>query len=157
MANESTRRRKSTGRSKGTFLGIPHYVFRSSEFGQLDGWSLKLLVEIAGKFNGYNNGDLSCVFSQLKLRGWRSNGTLSKARKRLLDAGWLLVSRHGGRHRCALYAVTWLPVDHCEGKGLEIKAEHSASNLWQTSKRQGAIRANVAAMRTSTATNLDKG
>ena len=93
MANETTRRRKATGRSAATYLGIPHYVFRSKEFGQLTAWEPKLLVEVAGKYNSYNNGNLSCAFSSLKDRGWNSTGTLWKALRGLLEAGWLVTAR----------------------------------------------------------------
>lgn len=134
MANDTTRRRKATGRSAATFLGIPHYVFRSQEFGQLSGWELKLLIELAGKYTGFNNGDLSGAYSQLRDRGWGSTGTLWKALRGLLSAGWITRTRHGSRNRCALYAVTWWPIDACEGKWLEVAAEKSPSNLWQQNK-----------------------
>lgn len=148
MGREQTRRRKATGRSAATYLGIPHYVTRSDEFGQLDGWELKLLVELAAKYNGFNNGDLSCAFSQLKLRGWRSNGTLWKALRGLLARRWIIQTKTGGRNRCALYAVTWWPIDPCEGKWLEVGATQTASNAWQKTKSVAAIRTNVAAIRT---------
>ena len=134
MANENTRRRKAHGRGAATYLGIPHCVFRSDEFGRLDGWALKLLIELAGKYTGFNNGDLSCAFSQLEARGWNSSGTLSKALRRLLSDRWIVRTRHGGRNRCALYAVTWWQTDPCEGKQLEVSAEKSPSNLWQQNK-----------------------
>lgn len=149
MANDTARRRKATGRSAARFVGIPDYVFRSEEFGRLNGWDLKLLIELAGSYNGFNNGNLSCAYSQLKERGWRSNGTLSDARRRLLSAGWIVTTRHGGKHRCSLFAITWAAIDACEGKGLEVKPETTASNLWQTAKRLAAMRTNVAAMRTT--------
>lgn len=149
MAREDTRRRKAKGRGAATFLGIPHYVFRSDEFGQLDGWALKLLVELAGAYNGFNNGDLSCAWSVLKDRGWRSKGTLWDALRRLLEGGWVVVARHGNRNRCALYAITWWPVDACEGKALEIRPTTAASNLWQQTKRVPAMCTNVPAMRTT--------
>ena len=149
MKNESRRRNKAKGRGAATYLGIPHYVFRSAEFGQLDAWPLKLLIELAGKYTGYNNGDLSCAFSQLKHRGWRSSGTLAKALEALKRDEWIITTRHGGRNRCALYAITWWPVDACEGKGLEVRPETSPSNAWQKTKSLVAMRTNVVAMRTS--------
>ncbi len=149
MAREDTRRRRVKGRAAGTHLGIPHYVLRSEEFGELDGWALKLLIEMAGAYNGFNNGDLSAAWSVLKERGWRSKGTLWDARGRLLEGGWIVVTRHGNRNRCALYAVTWWPVDPCEGKGLEIPPAQTASNLWQKTKRVPAMCTNVPAMRTT--------
>ncbi len=146
MAHPATRRRKQTGRSSATYLGIPHHVFRSAEFGELSGWEVKLLVEVAGLYNGYNNGDLSCTWSRLKSRGWRSNGTFREALKALLGKGWFICTRHGGRNRCALYAVSWWPIDACEDKGLEVRPEKSASNRWQKTKSLGAIRTNVGAI-----------
>ena len=152
MANQSTKRRKATGRSPATYLGIPHYVYHSPEFGELDGWEMKLLIEVAGLYRGFNNGNLSCTWSQLAKRGWRSNGTFRKALKGLLCNGWLICTRHGGRNRCALYAVSWWPVDPCEGKGLEVRSEATASNRWQKTKSLGAMQTNVGAMRTNTPT-----
>lgn len=149
MATSAKKRIKQTGRSGATYVGIPHYVYRSHEFGQLDGWCLKLLIEVAGKYNGFNNGDLSCTWSQLSKRGWRSNGTFRKALKQLLGADWLICTRHGGRNRCALYALSWWPVDPCERKGLEVRPETTPSNRWQKSKSLGAMRPNVGAMRTN--------
>lgn len=134
MASEATRRRKLQGRSTAKFVGIPDYVFRSSEFGELDGWALKLLVEIAGGFNGYNNGDLSCAWSALKARGWRSTGTLWKALRSLQQGGWITTTRHGTRGRCALYALSWHAIDECPGKLLEVKATRTPSNCWQKNK-----------------------
>ena len=152
MANANTRRRK-TGRSGATYLGLPHYVVRSEEFGHLSGWELKLLVEIAAKYSGHNNGDLSCAYSQLEDRGWRSKGTLWTSLRALLARGWIERTRHGGRHRCALYAVSWWPIDRCEGKGLEVAATASASNAWQKTKSLPAIRTNVPDIRTSKRSN----
>lgn len=139
MAHPATKRRKLKGRSVATYLGIPHYVFRSPEFGALSGWEVKLLIEVAGQYNGHNNGDLSCTWSQLAPRGWRSNGTVRKALDALLRAEWLICTRHGGRNRCALYAVSWWSIDACEGKGLEIGPATSASNRWQKTKSLGAM------------------
>ncbi len=146
MANTDKKRLRQKGRSGATYVGIPHYVYRSAEFGQLDGWGLKLLIEVAGKYHGFNNGDLSCTWSQLSKRGWRSNGTFRKALRQLLDAEWLICTRHGGRNRCALYAVSWWPIDACEGKWLEIGPEVTASNRWQKTKSLGAMRTNVGAI-----------
>lgn len=149
MSSDARRRRKATGRSAPTYLGIPHYVFRSEEFGQLDAWALKLLVELAGKYTGFNNGDLSAAFSQLEKRGWRSSGTLDAAKKKLLRDGWVTTTRHGGRNRCALYAISWLPINECPGKFLEVKPTTVASNAWQKTKSSVAMRTNVVAMRTN--------
>jgi hypothetical protein len=60
----------------------------------------------------------------------------------LLNDEWLICTRHGRRNRCALYAVSWWPIDDCEGKWLEVGPEKSASNPWQKTKSLGAMRTN---------------
>lgn len=132
MSKEQKRRLRQKGRSAGGYLGIPHYIVRSIEFAQIEPWALKLLIELAGNYNGKNNGDLSAAFSVLKNRGWNSPGTLNGALRCLLETGWITHTRHGGRNRCALYALTWWPIDYCEGKWLEVKAESAARHTWKT-------------------------
>lgn len=132
MARSDKRRSKLKGRTNGGFIILPHSVLRSREFGRLSPKAVKLLIELAGLYNGQNNGDLSCAFSQLKERGWRSAGTLALAIRELLDTQFSIVTRHGGKHRCSLYAITWWPVNECKGK-LEVRAESVASNAWKNS------------------------
>lgn len=152
MSNEAKRRQKVKGRGRAhSYLGIPHYILRSPEFGRLDGWATKLLIELASKYNGSNNGNLEAVFKQLekKGRGWRSPGTLNKALKELVGQGWLVCTRHGGKNRCSLYGVTWWAIDECEGVALEVKAETSASHAWRKTDSVVAMRTNVVAIRTN--------
>ncbi|MDQ8050855.1 hypothetical protein [Luteibacter sp.] len=126
------KRSKLTGRGKGySFLRLPHFVLESVEFSELSGSAVKLLLDVSMLFKGSNNGNLAIVWSSLKLRGWRSKATIQKARNELLGTGWLLCTRHGGRNRCSLYAITWEPVDECPDKGLEVPAEKVASHLWR--------------------------
>lgn len=133
MANDATRRRRQQGRrTDHSYLGIPHYILHSPEFGALDPWALKLLIELAGNYKGKNNGNLSAAFSTLAKRGWNSPGTLSEAISRLLSKGWLVRTRQGGRNRCALYAVTWWAIDACEGKWLEIGEEAAPRHTWKS-------------------------
>jgi hypothetical protein len=140
MASDNKRRLRQTGRSSTQrYVGIPKYVWDSEEFASLDGWCVKLLVEIAGAYNGHNNGDLSCAWSVLRKRGWRSTGTLCKALDHLRATNWIVTTRHGNRSRCALYALTWAAIDDCPGKGLEVAPTRTASNAWQKSKSLPAM------------------
>lgn len=133
MANDAKRRRRQHGRrTDHSYLGIPHYILRSPEFGGLDPWALKLLIELAGNYNGKNNGDLSAAFSTLSKRGWNSPGTLYGAITRLIGSGWIVRTRQGGRNRCALYAVTWWAIDACEGQWLEVREETVPRHAWKT-------------------------
>ena len=113
------------GRAKnGRFAGIPHSVMESESYYLSSGNALKLLLELVKQYNGRNNGNLSAAFSVLKSRGWRSKKTLSRCLTELLKRGLIVKTREGWFRnpgaRCALYALTWLPIDECEGKDLEL-------------------------------------
>lgn len=132
MANTGRRRSRQKGRREGTHLGLPHYIVRSPEFRKLPPWPLKLLIELASDYNGFNNGNLSAAFSVLKERGWNSPGTLSDALKYLQEKRWIIRTRTGNKNRCALYAITWWAIDDCPGKHLEIKPEATPRHSWKT-------------------------
>jgi len=126
------RRAKLTGRKNtASFLHIPHEVLSSDAYRRQDGWAAKLLVDIAGQFNGRNNGDLCAAWKIMHERGWRSKGTLHKALHSLLEAGLLEQTRQGGKNRCSLYAVTWRAIDECKGK-LDVKQTRAPSSLWKS-------------------------
>ena len=131
-ARSARKRSKQKGRAtEWSFVSVPHYILKSPEFGQLTGYGVKLLFELAKEYKGKNNGDFSAAYSVLRRRGWRSPSTLSIALKELREKGWIVTTRHGGRHRCSLYAVTWWPIDDCDGK-LEVAAESKPRNYWKT-------------------------
>jgi hypothetical protein len=125
------KRARLTGRKgKGKFLGIPHHVLESPAYKALDGWSVKLLVDIGKQYTGYNNGDMNAAYSIMKERGWRSPSTLNKALKRLQEVGLIQLTRQGGKNLCSLYAITWQPVNDCKGK-IDIAETKQASNNWK--------------------------
>ena len=137
------RRSKVKGRkSGGRFVGIPQDVVDSVEFGTLSAHATKLLIELARQYRGQNNGDFSAAFSQLKKRGWRSPSTLNRAKKELTKTGFVIVTLQGGRHRCSLYALTWLAIDECNGKHHE-PATIVPSHLWRKAKPLVPISTNV--------------
>lgn len=120
------------GRASGpSFVRIPHFVLRSPQWAALSGSAVKLLLELAGQYNGRNNGDLSATYTDLRERGWASNDTLQRALKELEACAWIVRTRQGGRHiGCNLYAVTWEPVDPCDGKH-QHPVSHKASHAWK--------------------------
>ena len=57
----------------------------------------------------------------MRARGWRSEETLHKAKKELLQAQLIVESRKGGRpNGTTLYALTFFTLDNCGGK-LDIR------------------------------------
>ena len=108
-----------------SFAGIPRVVMDSPDFINLKSGAVRLLLELAKQFNGRNNGDLTVAHSLLKRRGISSKNTITKATAELIEANMILRTRQGvflnPGGRCALYALTWLPIDECPGKQLEVK------------------------------------
>ena len=90
----------------------------------------KLFLHILSQYTGYNNGDFCITWSFMRKRNWRSKGTISKAKKELLDKGVIELSRRGGRNRAHLYALTLYSVDECNGK-LDIKSTKYPKNIWR--------------------------
>lgn len=115
-------------------------MLSSPQFAALDGNAVKLLLELARQFNGSNNGDLSIAWTLLKRSGWRSQATLHKAKDRLLEARFIVKTRQGMKlgHLCSLFALTWLPVDECEGKH-DHPPERIPSNAWRTANHLVAM------------------
>ena len=151
------KRAKQTGKGAiHSFVAIPHYMLESDQWGALSGHAVKLLMEFARQFRGSNNGDLSAPYSRMKRRGWRSKATLSAAIAELIEAAFVVRTRTPYRnHVCALYAITWKPIDECDGK-LEAAAERVASNAWRKTEKEFAMRTHVFDMRTLTPENPQK-
>ena len=115
----------------GSYVAITHNLIRSHAFTNLSAHAVKLLMDLLSKYNGSNNGDLSAPFSTMhEERGWKSKGTLDRAIKELRIAGFIEISRQGGRHLCSLFALTFYPVDECNGIH-DIKATTKPKSLWR--------------------------
>lgn len=121
------KREQATGKKgRSGYLNLPAHVINSDAYRGLDGWAVKMLVDIGAQFYGSNNGDLCAPWSILRHRGWRSKGTIDGALSSLLEAGLIEQTRQGGRNRCSLYALTWRPIDECGGK-LDVKPTKAPS------------------------------
>lgn len=125
--------RKNNRKQKGQYFALPHAVMTSENYVRLSSHAVKLLNDLGLQYNGKNNGDLCATWSMMQQRGWKSTATLYKAVKELLDYGFIIVSRYGGRHRATLYALTWNNVDECKGK-LEINSTVAPLGYWMTTK-----------------------
>ena len=123
--------RRTKRRETGSFVAIPKAVINSSNYASLSGVAVKLLVQIAEQFNGFNNGDLQAAWVIMRYKGWKSNATLNRAKQELIEKGFIEQTRQGWLRpaRCALYALTWKPIDDCRGK-LDVRATKVASGYW---------------------------
>lgn len=117
-------------RESGGFAALPHCLLESKVFIGLSQHAVKLLIDLLAQFKGFNNGDLCLSWSIMEKRGWKSRDTLNKARKELIDAELIIVSRYGDRRRPHLYALTFFAIDECGGK-LDINTTQKPLSLWR--------------------------
>lgn len=118
-------RLKSKGRAEGGgFIAIPHALYDSPAFAGLSGTEHKVLLGLMRQYRGNNNGNLSASHTQAKVWGVSSKTSLANALDRLQQLDLIIRTREGvflnPGGRCALYALTWLSIDDCPGKGLEV-------------------------------------
>ncbi len=117
-------------RESGGFAAIPHRLLESPVFTGLSAHAVKLLMDLAAQFKGFNNGDLCMAWTIMEKRGWKSRDTLNKARQELLDLELIIVSRYGDRKRPNLYALTFFAIDECSGK-LDVKPTDRPYSTWR--------------------------
>lgn len=135
MGNKKRYRKHAEKREGGGFVPLPHAVLRSAEFAALSARATKLLCDLLAQYRGDNNGDLCAAFSVLRPRGWQGAATVARALAELQAADFIVRTRAGGRHKAALYAVTFYEMDFCAGK-LDLKAPSRAfMGAW---RRNGA-------------------
>ena len=102
-----------------TFVRLPTVVLESSGYRLLSHPARSLLIDIAMQYSGHNNGKLTACAKYLKPKGWRSNDTIVRARRELIDCGLLIETRKGARpNKAAWFALSWLDLD--QGQGLDI-------------------------------------
>lgn len=85
------------------FVALPYSVLNSPLFTSLSPHALKLMLDLAAQYRGDNNGDLALAWKLMQPRGWRSEATLHKAKRELLDAGFLYEAQGPAAER--LFAV----------------------------------------------------
>jgi len=111
-------------RITGRFIGLPHVVVKNKDYIELSYKSKALLIDLMLQYNGKNNGDLTTALAILRDRGWKRQATVGEAVKELIDANLIIRTREGQFRnpfsRCALYAITWQPIDDCKDKDLNV-------------------------------------
>lgn len=104
------------------FSMLRHDMVNSEEFFRLSYKAKALLIDLIGRYNRLNNGDLAIVYSEMKDRGWASENTLRRAIKELLDSRFLIITRQGGKNKtCSLYALTCFPINDIRDKNGYLK------------------------------------
>ena len=120
-------------REPGGYTAWPHVCAQHPHFYTLGLSAKALLFEFLGQYRpGRNNGDLMCAYSVLHAKGWKSKGTVQRARDELLRTGWIVVTRYGSLGITELYALTFLAIDECGGKIVEYQINGKILGYWKT-------------------------
>ena len=117
MANARNKLNKGdSGRMAGGFVALPWTVMDSDAYVNLSHPARSLLMEIARQYVRDNNGRLLASGAYLAKRGWRSNDVIVRAKRELIDAGFIHELVMGHRpNKASWYAVTWQRLDKIPG------------------------------------------
>lgn len=113
MANGRNRGRKCDGgRDAGGFIALPWSVVDCPAYDRLSMHARVLLIEVARQYVRDNNGRLLLSRAYMGKRGWKSSDMLAKAKRELLEGGFIHETVKGHRpNKASWYAVTWLALD----------------------------------------------
>lgn len=110
------RNKAKSSREGGSFVALPTVVLNSAAFISLSHPAKALLLEFALQNRDDNNGRLLCSMRHLRLRGWRSADVVTRAKRELLDAGFIYETVKGHRpNKASWYAVTWYGLARIHG------------------------------------------
>lgn len=117
MSNGRNKSRKGdSGRDAGGFVALPWSVLDCPAYARLSHPARALLLELARQFVRDNNGRLLASAAYLSKRGWKSADVITRAKRDLMEAGFIHETVKGHRpNRASWYAVTWQAIDHLKG------------------------------------------
>jgi hypothetical protein len=93
----------------GQFVMYPGIMLEHPAFAALSPNAHRVLNYISRQCKGRNNGDLDISEKNALRRGWSLSGaSLRRGAAELLAAGFIEMTRQGGRNRASLYGLSWL-------------------------------------------------
>lgn len=111
------------GRESGGFIAVPWSVLDSPAYLRLGHPARSLLFELARQFVRDNNGRLLASRAFLAKRGWNSADVINRAKRELLEAGFIVETVKGHRpNKASWYAVTWRLLDDHAGYDPGVRA-----------------------------------
>ena len=112
MNGRNKSRKGGSGRDAGGFVALPWAVLDSPAYAALSVHAKALLLEVARQYVRDNNGRLLLSRAYMEKRGWKSSDMLTKAKRELLDGGFVHETVKGHRpNKASWYAVTWQSLD----------------------------------------------
>lgn len=114
MANgrNQCKKKGDTSRDPGPFIALPWVVLDCPAYQSLTMHARALLLEIARQYVRDNNGRLLASRAYMVQRGWKSADMLTKAKRELLEGGFIFETVKGHRpNKASWYAITWHSLD----------------------------------------------
>ncbi|MBY0455474.1 MAG: helix-turn-helix domain-containing protein [Burkholderiaceae bacterium] len=116
MSKKPKWKQAAVSRDAGGFVAMPWAVLDSPAYQDLSHPAKGLLMEFARQYIRDNNGMLLASTAYLKARGWKSCSVIDRAKKELIEAGFIYETAKGQRpSKASWYAVTWAALDHIDG------------------------------------------
>lgn len=107
---------KDTDKDGGRFIQLPVVVLECKNYKLLSYPARALLIELARQFRGDNNGSLLLSMAYLKKQGWTSSDVVARAKKQLIELGFIHETVKGHRpNKASWYAITWRGLDKLDG------------------------------------------
>ncbi len=116
MSSKKKWKAAAASRDAGGFVAMPWVVLDSPAYQALSHPARGLLMEFARQYVRDNNGRLLASVAYLKTRGWKSCSVIDRAKKELIEAGFIYETAKGQRpSKASWYAVTWAALDRIPG------------------------------------------
>ncbi len=116
MSKSRFKKGGNSGRDAGGFVAMPWAVLDSVAYGRLSHPARSLLWEFARQYAPGNNGRLLASAAYLSKRGWTSSDVITRAKRELLEAGFIFETVKGRRpNRAAWFALTFFSLDRIAG------------------------------------------
>ena len=115
----------------GAAFMVPLTLLRHPNFIRLSPFAVKLLMDLARQFSGFNNGFLCASRSLMRECGWSSAATLQKAVEELEHYGLIIRTQQGGRNRPTLHALSWRRIDDKPGRHLDVRPSIAPTDDWK--------------------------
>jgi len=107
---------KNSGRDGGGFVALPWSVLDCPTYSLLSHPARSLMMEFSRQYVRDNNGRLLASMKYLSKRGWRSADVIQRAKKELIEAGFIYETVKGHRpNKASWYAITWQNLDKHPG------------------------------------------
>ena len=115
MGRERSKYKDNT-KDGGRFIQLPVVVLECQNYQKLGYPAKALLIELARQFTVMNNGRLLLSKKFLGKQGWNSSDVISRAKKELIQYGFIYETVKGHRpNKAGWYAVTWRTLDKMDG------------------------------------------